>query len=209
MTDWLAQVAELPITPLVAALGVVMLLDAIPLLGVLVPGDAAVLLAMGTGDGLRGAGVLVGAVAGCVAGWSLTFVAGRYLGARIRHGRLGAWIGTERWAAAEHALRTGGGRIVMVAPFLPVLNALMPLAAGGLRMPYRRFVCCAGLGAALWAGLYVGLGAVAEMLGDLLPGGPVTTLGTVAVGMAFGWLVLVGTRRRFGTGAATTGSAAA
>jgi membrane-associated protein len=198
MTEWFAQVTELPAVAVAAVLSAVMMFDAIPLIGVLVPGDAAVLIAMGTTDWLRSAGVLVGVVAGCVAGWSISFAAGRYFGDRIRRGRLGTWIGTDRWAVAEQALRTGGGRIVLVAPFLPVLNALMPLAAGGLRMSYRRFVSFAALGAVLWAGLYVAMGAVAAALSEVLPGGAVATIGTIAVGVAFGWLVLLGIRRKLG-----------
>lgn len=206
MTDWLLdQLAELPNMLLMAALGAVMLLDAIPLVGVLVPGDAAVLVATSVTDWLHSTGLLLGVVVGCLAGWSMTFVAGRYFGDRIRASRLGRWIGPERWAAAERALTSGGARMVMVAPFLPVLNALMPLAAGGLRMSYRRFVAFAGTGAALWAAMYVGLGTLASALGDLLPAGAVTTYGTIAVGMAFGWVMLLGMRRKLATVSAATG----
>lgn len=197
MTDWLlAQVAELSSTSLIGALGVVMMLDAIPLVGVLVPGDAVVLVATGVSDRFQTVAVLFGVVLGCVAGWSMTFVAGRYYGDRIRAGRVGTWIGAERWATAERALGTGGPYLMMAAPFLPVLNALLPLAAGGLRMSYRRFALYSSAGAALWASLYITLGVVAGAVGDLLPSGPVTTAATVAVGMTFGWLVLLAMRRK-------------
>ena len=158
MTDRLAQVGELPTALLMGALGVVMLADAVPLLGVLVPGDVAILAAVGVGRPATGLATVAAVVAGCLAGWSLSFLAGRRYGDRLRHSRVGGWIGESRWAAAEVILRRGGGRMVLVAPFLPVFNALLPLAAGGLRMSYRRFAACAALGAAAWAGLYVALG---------------------------------------------------
>ncbi|PWU43924.1 hypothetical protein DLJ46_28785, partial [Micromonospora globispora] len=187
MTDLLAQVGELPTTLLMGLLGVVMLADAVPLVGVLVPGDAAVLAAVGVGrpaTGLAtGLATVAAVVAGCLAGWSLSFLAGRRWGERLRRGRLGGWIGESRWAAAEVILRRGGGRMVLVAPFLPVLNALLPLAAGGLRMPYRRFLACAALGATLWAGLYVLLGTAARALAALLPGAPSPAALTMVVGL--------------------------
>lgn len=207
MTDLLAPVGELPTTLLMGILGVVMLADAVPLLGVLVPGDAAVLAAVGAGRPATGLATVVAVVAGCLAGWSLSFLAGRHWGDRLRRSRVGRWIGESRWATAEVILRRGGGRMVLVAPFLPVFNALLPLAAGGLRMSYRRFLGCAALGATLWAGLYVLLGSVARALVALLPG-RLSPMGvTMLVGLALAALVLIGTRR--GLRAVTTVDGAA
>ncbi|MEV1287523.1 VTT domain-containing protein [Micromonospora sp. NPDC049679] len=196
MAQWVGLVGELPGELLVGMLGLVMMLDAIPLIGVLVPGDVAVLAATGVGAPGSSALAFLAVIAGCVAGWSLSFLAGRHFGDRLRHSRVGGWIGETRWSAAEGAVGRGGGRIVVVAPFLPVLNALVPLAAGGLRMSYRRFLACATLGSALWAGLYVLLGTAARSLGGLLPGGSLPMVVTVAIGLVVGWIVLLGTRRR-------------
>ncbi|OKI75052.1 DedA family protein [Micromonospora sp. CB01531] len=207
MTDLLAQVGELPTTLLMGMLGMVMLADAVPLIGVLVPGDAAVLAAVGAGRPATGLATVAAVVAGCLAGWSLSFLAGRRWGERLRRSRLGDWIGESRWVAAEALLHRGGGRMVLVAPFLPVFNALLPLAAGGLRMPYRRFVACAALGATLWAGAYVALGITARALTGLLPGVPNPSVLTMAVGLLLAAPVLLGTRRRLraviGAGAAS------
>ncbi|GAA1814606.1 DedA family protein [Planosporangium flavigriseum] len=195
MAYWLGQLQELPTELLDVALALVMVLDMIPLVGIAVPGDVAVLAAIGVGGPFAAVGTLLWVVGGCLAGWSLTFAAGRFFGERLRRGRLGRWIGDPRWVAAERALDRGG-RVLVVAPFLPVINTLVPLVAGGLRMPYRRFARYSALGSALWAGLYVGLGLVARQIGGLLPGQPVTMVVTVAVGLAFGWVTLFVTRRR-------------
>ncbi|RZU77082.1 SNARE associated Golgi protein [Micromonospora kangleipakensis] len=196
MTDLLAQFGELPTALLMSTLGMVMLADAVPLLGVLVPGDAAVLAAVGAGRPATGLATVAAVVAGCLAGWSLSFLAGRRWGDQLRRSRVGGWIGESRWAAAEVILRRGGGRMVLVAPFLPVFNALLPLAAGGLRMSYRRFAVCAALGATAWAGLYVLLGTAARALTGLLPGAPNPTVLTMAVGLLLAGPVLLGTRHR-------------
>jgi membrane protein DedA with SNARE-associated domain len=207
MGQWAGLVGELPGALLVGVLGLVMMLDAIPLIGVLVPGDVAVLAATGVDAPGSGALAFLAVIGGCVAGWSLSFLVGRHFGDRLRRSRVGGWIGEARWSAAERAVGRGGGRIIVVAPFLPVLNALVPLAAGGLRMSYRRFLACATLGSALWAGLYVLLGTAARSLGGLLPGGALQMAVTVAIGLLVGWLVLLATRRRLNVtaGAATAG----
>lgn len=195
MTQWLAQIGELPTVLMMGVLGVVMVFDAIPLLGVLVPADVAVLTAVGVGRPGATFASFTAVVVGCLAGWSATFLVGRYFGGRLRASRVGDWIGEERWAAAERILHRGGGWMVLVAPFLPVFNALLPLAAGGLRMSYRRFLVCAGSGAMLWAGLYVLLGSLARSLGNLLPAGS-AAWGTLGFGLVLGTLVMLVGRRR-------------
>ncbi|MGW3614119.1 DedA family protein [Micromonospora sp. NPDC005163] len=196
MTQWLAQVGELPILLLMGTLGLVMLFDAVPLLGVLVPGDVAILAAVGVGRPATGLATFTAVLVGCLAGWSLSFLVGRRYGERLRRSRIGDWIGEARWTAAEGLLRRGGGRMVVIAPFLPVFNALLPLAAGGLRMSYRRFLGCAALGAAAWAGLYLALGTASRSLAGLLPGEASPLLVTMGVGLVLAAVVLLGTRRR-------------
>ena len=192
MTEWLEPLYSLPAALLGLALGLVMLLDSIPLLGILIPADVAILTTAGAADPLSSLGWII---AGCLAGWSLSFFVGWTFGQRLRDGRFGRWIGEERWSKADHVVRTGGARILVTAPFLPFLNTLVPLAAGGLRMPYLRFLRSAALGSALWGGLYVGLGVVASRLSGLLPTGNLTTVATVGLGLTFGWVALFSTRR--------------
>src|SRR5688500_9127024 len=112
--EWLAQMGDLAIGSLGVVLGAVMLLDAVPLLGVLVPGDVAVLAAVGVTRPIGSASAFLAVVAGCLTGWSLTFLAGRHLGERLRRSRVGGWIGEARWAAAEGVLDRGGARMVVV-----------------------------------------------------------------------------------------------
>ena len=55
--------------------------------------------------------------------------------------------------------RSGPWELV-VAKFIPGLNAVAPPLAGIIRMPWRRFALFDGLGTLLWAGGYVGMGYV-------------------------------------------------
>ncbi|PZF97877.1 DedA family protein [Micromonospora endophytica] len=196
MAEQLAQVGELPIGLLMGVLGVVMLFDAVPLFGVLVPGDVAVLAAVAVGSPSTGLAAFVAVVAGCLAGWSLSFLVGRRWGDRLRHSRFGGWVGEARWVAAEGILRRDGGRLVLVAPFLPVFNALLPLAAGGLHMSYPRFLGFAALGAGAWAGLYLVVGTASRALAGLFPAGASPLLVTMVGGLLLAGLMLLGTRRR-------------
>lgn len=196
MREWLAaQGGELPTLPLMAVLAVVMLLDTIPLVGVAVPGDVAVLTAIGVSQPASGLWVFTAVIGGCVSGWSMGFLAGRRLAVGLRDSRVGGWIGETRWVAAERMLEGTGGRIVLVAPFLPVFNTLLPLAAGALRMSYGRFLTRSFVGTSLWAGLYVLLGVLSRTLGNLLPA-DLPVVGTLATGLLLGGSVLLVIRRR-------------
>lgn len=58
-----------------------------------------------------------------------------------------------------HFERSGEWALV-VAKFIPGLNAMAPPLAGASRMPWRRFAFFDGLGALLWASVYIGIGYI-------------------------------------------------
>lgn len=49
---------------------------------------------------------------------------------------------------------------LVVAKFIPGLNAMAPPLAGASRMPWRRFAFFDGLGVALWVSVYIGVGYI-------------------------------------------------
>jgi membrane protein DedA with SNARE-associated domain/rhodanese-related sulfurtransferase len=53
-----------------------------------------------------------------------------------------------------------GGWALVVAKFIPGLNAIAPPLAGVSRMPWRRFALFDGLGALLWTTAYIGTGYI-------------------------------------------------
>jgi membrane-associated protein len=152
------------LNPLVLYLltGLFTMLETSALVGLVVPGDAVVLLAGTTATSPDRFLVLVGvAVAGSLAGETVGYLLGRRFGDRLRSSRLGRRLGAGNWARAERFLNGRGGRAVFAARFVAVVHALLPVVAGAVRMPYRRFAGWAAAGSLAWSVLYVGVGAAA------------------------------------------------
>src|SRR5215211_5933671 len=138
---WLAAMTA-AITALEATVGI----------GLLVPGDLIVLLAGSTVDGPgRFALVVFAATAGTLTGDMIGYGLGRAAGGRIRASRLGRRLGEARWARAERYLAGRGARVLVPIRFVSVVHAIAPVLAGTVRMPFRRFVAWAALGAFIWA----------------------------------------------------------
>ncbi|HZD01537.1 MAG TPA: DedA family protein [Actinomycetes bacterium] len=158
----LGSLADLDPAVLLALTGLFTALETSALIGLLVPGDAVVLLAGTTATSPPRFAALVGVVvAGSLAGESVGYLLGRRFGDRLRSSRLGRRLGEHNWAKAERFLNGSGGRAVFAARFVAVVHALLPVMAGTVRMPYRRFVAWAAAGSLAWSLAYVGTGAAA------------------------------------------------
>lgn len=107
--------------------------------------------------------VVVAALAGGALGDSIGFWIGRKAGERVlrgegrtarmirrRRSRAFAWFG-------RHPLYS-----VTLARTVSFVRTVMPMAAGMSGLPYRRYLPYELTGLALWAGLYVAIGVVAE-----------------------------------------------
>jgi membrane-associated protein len=198
MDELLGSATELSTALVSVFVGFALVLDSLPLIGILVPADVAVLAATTARSPLAALAVVAAVVGGTLAGWTGTFALGRFLAAPLRRSWLGRRIGEERWDSAEKLVAKGGGRVVLAAPFLPIFNTIVPIAAGSLRMPYRRFLVYAAIGSAMWGGGYVTLGLVANSLGSAVFGTSniYTTLLFGVPGLAIGWVTLAQVRRR-------------
>lgn len=138
-------------------------LESAALVGLFIPGEAALLFAgylAARGDASL-IGVIGAAALGAVVGDSIGFEMGRWAGPWLRRSRCGRWIGDDRWQRAEAYLAERGGRAVFFGRWIGVFRALVPLLAGMGRMPYRRFLLWNVLGALSWAPLLVGGGYAA------------------------------------------------
>lgn len=153
---------SLDLVVLVVMLGLFTALETIALIGTVIPGDAAVLLAGSTADTPgRFAVVLVTAATGTYTGELIGYGIGRWIGPRLRASRFGRRIGEHRWARTEAYLAGRGAPVLIPIRFVSVLHAVAPVVAGTVRMPLRRFAFWAGLGALIWATTFTAIGAAA------------------------------------------------
>jgi membrane-associated protein len=166
--SWLEHVAKGSPVLLLAVVVLVMFVDSLALIGALLPGDLMVLVPAAA-TGAAGAPIVVaGAVIGTALGYTVSYAVGRYSGPTIRHSWLGRRVGSDRWAQAERLLRGPAGRTLAMAQFMPVLNYLIPLLAGTLRVPLKRFVLLITTGALAYSSFYASLGVLAGGTGQRL-----------------------------------------
>lgn len=143
--------------------GVLALLEAAAMVGLVVPGEAALLVGGFLASQQKAElGVMMAVAAvGAIVGDSIGYEIGKHLGPSLRRSRLGRWVGEERWHRAEEYLNQKGGRAVFFGRFVGVLRAMVPTLAGLSGMPYRTFLPWNALGGVVWAPGFVLLGYVA------------------------------------------------
>jgi membrane protein DedA with SNARE-associated domain len=149
-----------------AVLAVVFLapaLEASAFLGVVIPGEIAVLLGGVLAFQHRAPlpAVLVAAVAGAIIGDSVGYLVGRRWGRRLLDGSVGRLVHGQHLDRAERYLAERGGPAVFFGRFTAALRALIPGLAGMAGLHYRTFAVYNAAGGALWAIGFVLLGYVA------------------------------------------------
>jgi membrane-associated protein len=163
-------------------------------LGFVLPGEAAVVL----GGVLASRGhlslpvltavVVVTALTGPLVGYEI----GRRLGDRLFAARALRRVpgGPDR---ARVALRDRGGIAVLLGRFVAILRALMPAAAGAVRVPYRTFFVYNMLGGIIWGVGYCLLGYLAGSAYAVIEGrigaGLAIAVAAVVVAAAVVWAV--------------------
>lgn len=192
------HLGALPVAAVMLGMSLIMFLDSSPIVGLLLPGDmvvVAVVASRAPGDAVL---MIIGIVLGTLASWSLFFLIGTRVGPRLRRGRIGRWVGEQRWDAAEQLLTGRVARTLTLVQFLPILNAVMPLVAGGLGMRYRQFLRFAAPGTTLWAFVFGAIGVWAGVASDALLGegaSPLAVLLFASPGFIAGWVILMVLRR--------------
>ncbi|TDQ54238.1 DedA family protein [Actinorugispora endophytica] len=206
----LSSLSDLPPLLVAGAVLLFMALETTAFIGLFAPGDPVVLVAGASVTDVPGFVLVTGAtLAGALIGETAGYAIGRYAGTRFRHGRMGRWIGEDRWLHAEEVLaRPRGGLAIVGSRFVAVVHAIVPVLAGTVGMPYRRFISWAMLGSTLWALLHVGIGAFFRAAYGVDGQGLGTVTAVVLVGGAL--LMLAGWRRprRAGGRAARDGGTA-
>ncbi len=177
MTGLTGLLAALPSWLLLLAVFALPALEASTLLGVVVPGETAVLVGgvFAHQGGLPLAAVMVAAVLGAVLGDAVGYAVGARLGPKLdtRTGGRRA----DQLQRARDFMRRHGAPAVLLGRWVPVLRALTPIVAGGSGLPYRRFAAYNVTGGAIW-GVAV---AVAGYLAAAAYGKAAQVLGLVGV----------------------------
>jgi membrane-associated protein len=187
--------------------------EAAILLGMVLPGETALLVAgYFCHEGVLSLPVMIViGVAAAVLGDSVGYAFGQRFGPPLRGSRLGRWIGPQRWGRADDFLNRHGGKAVLIARCTALLRALVPSMSGMARMPYyRTFLPWNAAGGLVWGAGCVLLGyAFAASLHTVeryLTWGPLPVLALIVVG--FVAIEVRARRRHRAEAAAATVSAA-
>jgi membrane protein DedA with SNARE-associated domain len=132
--------------------------------GVPAPGETILIAAAlyaGAGQ-LNIAAVIVIGIAAAILGDNVGYLIGRTGGHALvlRYGKY-VLLTPERFEKAERFFTRHGGKVVTIARFVEGLRQANGIIAGTTKMPWRRFLVFNALGAALWVGVWAGIGYAA------------------------------------------------
>lgn len=189
--------------------------EAAILIGLVLPGETALLVAGVFCNPKYGHLTLwlmiVVAVACAIAGDSVGYEFGKRFGPALRRSRLGRWVGERRWATVDAFIHRHGGKAILLGRLTAVLRALMPSMAGMTGMKYRTFLLWNASGGLLWGTGCVLLGyafaSALNVVGQTLTWAPLALLALAAA--LYALLHLRRRRRERAEGAAFSESDAA
>ena len=160
MTDFLKNVGGHVGGWLYVIAAVLAFAEAAILIGMVLPGETALLVAgYFCHEGVLRLSIMIPlAIVAAIAGHSVGFEFGRKFGPPFRRSRMGAWVGDGRWSTVDSFLHRHGGKAVLFGRLTAVLRALMPSMAGMSGMRYRTFLLWNAVGGVLWGGGCILLG---------------------------------------------------
>ncbi len=188
-------VLSLPGWAALAVLFTLPALEAPAFLGLVLPGELALLLGgvLAHQDRISLVAALAVGVAGAVAGDTAGYWIGRRWSSRLLASRLGRRVGPNHLHRVESLLLRGGGRALVVGRCTAGARVVLPGLAGMLGLRYRTFALWTGTAAAAWAAAHVLLGYAAgagwrhvhQLTGRI----GLALAGAVMVALAVAWLL--------------------
>jgi membrane protein DedA with SNARE-associated domain len=126
--------------------------------GVPLPGETALLAAAiyaGTKHDLNIGSVILTAACAAIIGRMVGYAIGREFGYRMLL-RYGSYVrmNESRIKLGQYLFRRHGGKIVVIAQFVPILRTFAGLFAGANWMPWRTFLVANVVGSLLWAAIF-------------------------------------------------------
>ena len=150
MTEVVRQLGTMPPWAVLLAVFTLPALEASTLLGLVVPGEVAVLVGGVLAEQrlVPAAAVMAAAVGGAVVGDSVGYALGARLGPALRS-RAPA-RSRRRLDRGCAVIRRRGGAAILLGRWTAFLRAVIPSAAGVSRIPYRRFAVLNVVGGTAW-----------------------------------------------------------
>ncbi len=160
MTEFLKHLGQSVGVWLYVIAGGLAFAEAAILVGMVLPGEAALLVAgYFCQQGVLSLPIMIVVAIVCaVLGDSVGYEFGRHFGPSLRRSRVGLFIGRDRWDKVDGFLHRHGGKAVLLGRLTAILRALMPSMAGMSGMRYRTFLLWNATGGIIWGGGCVLLG---------------------------------------------------
>jgi membrane-associated protein len=161
--------------------------EAAILVGMVLPGETALLVAgvFCQRGVLNLPLMIVVAVVSAVGGDSVGYLFGHRYGPGLRRSRFGRFVGEGRWQLVDRFIDRHGGKAVFIGRLTALFRALVPSMAGMSRMHYRTFLAWNALGGLVWAPGCVLLGYAfstsLDVVGRTLTWAPLAILAVVVI----------------------------
>ena len=130
---------------------------------------------------------------GALLGDSIMYAVGYRYGHRLmsEHPKLGKFVGAEREEYFERAIQRHGFKVMLLSRFMVGVRGPVYLAAGVIRMPYRRFILWDFICASLVVGTFFTLSYLyGRKIGEFIRDAEVTftlIIGLIALIIGLGW----------------------
>jgi membrane-associated protein len=160
VTEFLQRLGEHVGSWLYVIAGGLAFAEAAILVGMVLPGETALLVAgYFCHEGVLDIRIMLPlAIVSAIAGDSVGYAFGKRFGPPLRASKVGGWVGEHRWTRVDDFLNRHGGKAVLLGRLTALLRALVPSMSGMARMRYRTFLIWNAVGGIIWAGACVWLG---------------------------------------------------
>ncbi len=160
MIEYLRQLGESVGSWLYVIAGFLAFGEAAIMIGLVLPGETALLVAgFFAHQGVLSLPVMIVVAVVCaILGDTVGYEVGKRVGPSLRTSRVGHRVGERRWEKADAFLERHGGKAVFLGRFTALLRALMPGMAGMSTMRYRTFLPWNAAGGLVWGAGCVLLG---------------------------------------------------
>jgi len=138
------------------------------LVGFFLPGDSLLFTAgfLASQDFFNFPILAIGCFIAAVAGDSVGYWFGNRVGRRLFQREDSLLFKKKHLYRAEELYEKHGGKIIVIARFMPIVRTFAPIVAGVGTMHYRRFISYNLIGGLLWA---VGVASAGYFLGNAIP----------------------------------------